>query len=139
MIYSLFFMMFFLVIMLISLGVTALHFVNLWKIFKKAGKPGWYGIIPFYNMFALANIGDTNIIWPIVSVASPVLSFIVSFAVSFGMEVFKIDYNIVNPILSLLTLLFSILSLVANFIMMINLAKKFDKDTLKKRERKKFK
>ena len=130
MVFGLFFIMFFLVTMILSLGVTALHFVDLWKIFKKAGKPGWYGIIPFYNMFVLANIGDTNIIWPIVSIALPVLSFIMSFAFSFGMEIFKINYNVAEPIFSLITLLFSILSLVANLIMMINLAKKFDKDTV---------
>ena len=130
MIFSLFFIIFFLVIMVLSLGVTALQFVAFWKVFKKAGKPGWYGIIPFYNMFVLSDIGDTNIIWPIVNVAAPVLSYIISFAFSFGMEMFKINYNVAEPILFLVTLLLSGITIVANFIMMINLAKKFDKDTV---------
>ena len=27
--------------------------IALWKIFKKAGRPGWAALIPFYNMYVL--------------------------------------------------------------------------------------
>ena len=27
--------------------------IGLWKMFEKAGEPGWIGIIPFYNMYKL--------------------------------------------------------------------------------------
>ncbi|RJQ81054.1 hypothetical protein D5S17_05930 [Pseudonocardiaceae bacterium YIM PH 21723] len=30
--------------------------VLLWKIFEKAGKPGWYAIIPIYNAYVLVKI-----------------------------------------------------------------------------------
>ena len=30
--------------------------VGLWKMFEKAGQPGWAGIIPFYNMYKLCEI-----------------------------------------------------------------------------------
>ena len=30
--------------------------ISIWKIFKKAGKPGWAAIIPIYNMYVLLKI-----------------------------------------------------------------------------------
>ncbi|MEZ4508200.1 MAG: DUF5684 domain-containing protein [Eubacteriales bacterium] len=38
----------------IALGVLAI--VALWKIFEKAGEPGWAAIIPFYNAYVLFKI-----------------------------------------------------------------------------------
>lgn len=34
---------------LFSLAVLVLYIVSMWKIFVKAGKPGWAVLIPFYN------------------------------------------------------------------------------------------
>ena len=34
---------------LFSLAVLVLYIVSMWKIFVKAGKPGWAILIPFYN------------------------------------------------------------------------------------------
>ena len=31
--------------------------VSLWKVFTKAGRPGWAAIVPFYNMWTLFEIG----------------------------------------------------------------------------------
>src|SRR5438105_12435006 len=38
---------------LVWLAVLVLVFVSLWKIFEKAGKPGWAGIVPIYNLIVL--------------------------------------------------------------------------------------
>ena len=46
----------YLITMLISLGVSILTIVALWKVFAKAGKPGWAAIIPFYNIYVLCEI-----------------------------------------------------------------------------------
>ncbi len=32
--------------------------VSLWKIFKKAGKPGWVSIIPIYNIYVICQIAE---------------------------------------------------------------------------------
>ena len=40
----------------ISLAVSALAIVALWKVFVKAGEEGWAAIIPFYNMYILYKI-----------------------------------------------------------------------------------
>lgn len=34
---------------LVALALSALTIVSLWKVFKKAGMPGWASIVPFYN------------------------------------------------------------------------------------------
>lgn len=38
------------------IAVAVLTLVAMWKIFVKAGKPGWACIIPFYNMYCLYEI-----------------------------------------------------------------------------------
>lgn len=39
---------------LIALGLVSLILiVSLWKIYKKAGKPGWASIVPIYNVIVL--------------------------------------------------------------------------------------
>ena len=39
------------------LAICVLLFVSLWKIFVKAGKPGWAAIVPIYNAWVLLEIG----------------------------------------------------------------------------------
>lgn len=41
---------------LVSLVISLLMIVALWKIFTKAGQPGWAAIIPFYNLYILLKI-----------------------------------------------------------------------------------
>ena len=40
----------------IALAVAALWIVINWKLLKKAGKPGWIALIPFYNTWSLFEI-----------------------------------------------------------------------------------
>ena len=44
--------------------------IGLWKVFIKAGKPGWYAIIPVYNMWALLELGDQQGFWCLIPVAN---------------------------------------------------------------------
>lgn len=39
--------------MIVSLCITIVSIVALWRIFKKAGKPGWASIIPIYNLVVM--------------------------------------------------------------------------------------
>jgi hypothetical protein len=41
---------------LIYLIIAVLLIASLWKVFTKAGKPGWAAIIPIYNIFVLLQI-----------------------------------------------------------------------------------
>lgn len=39
-----------------SLAISVLLIVAMWMIFKKAGKPGWASIVPFYNIYTMYEI-----------------------------------------------------------------------------------
>lgn len=44
------------ILWLIAIAVSILQLVSIWKVFKKAGKPGWASIIPIYNVIVLFDI-----------------------------------------------------------------------------------
>lgn len=50
----------FIVPMIIGLVLGILTIVGMWKVFSKAGVPGWGAIIPFYNMYLLFKITMGN-------------------------------------------------------------------------------
>ena len=43
-------------IVVLCLAAIVLNIIALWIIFKKAGKPGWASLIPFYNTYVLYDI-----------------------------------------------------------------------------------
>jgi len=51
------------IFMLIYLALIILMIAGMWKVFAKAGKPGWAAIIPFYNVFVLVEISGKDIVW----------------------------------------------------------------------------
>ena len=40
----------------ISVAVSIILLVGMWKMFSKAGEPGWASIIPLYNLYVLFKI-----------------------------------------------------------------------------------
>ena len=48
---------------LIGLAIIAVIIVSLWKVFTKAGQPGWACLIPFYNLFILVKIAGREWWW----------------------------------------------------------------------------
>jgi hypothetical protein len=67
--------------MLVALAVMVLVFVSLWKIFEKAGKPGWAGIVPIYNAIVLLEIVGRPLWW-IVLLLVPCVNFVVGILLS---------------------------------------------------------
>ncbi len=52
--------------------VSVLALIAMWKIFKKAGKPGWAAIIPVYNIWVLCEIlFNNNILWFVLFILAP--------------------------------------------------------------------
>ena len=47
----------------IYLAILVLIIISLWKIFTKAGKPGWAAIIPIYNIIVLLEIVNKPLWW----------------------------------------------------------------------------
>jgi hypothetical protein len=50
-------------IMIVYLAILLIMVISLWKIFTKAGKPGWAAIIPIYNMIVMLEIAGKPIWW----------------------------------------------------------------------------
>jgi hypothetical protein len=73
---------FILLMFLVGLAVYALVGVSLWKLFEKAGRPGWQGIVPIYNGWVLAEIAGKPGWWGIVGIAGaiPLLGIFASIA-----------------------------------------------------------
>lgn len=92
-------MAFFAAYTLVILAVAAFMIVCMWKIFVKAGKPGWAAIVPVYNIIVLMEIVGRPAWWVLLYFAS-VIPFVGWIA-----------------------------SLVVSVIVMIDLAKSFGKDT----------
>lgn len=61
--------------MLVSLAVVVVIIVALWKLFKKAGKPGWAAIIPFYNSYILCETAFGNG-WYFLFMFIPILNWV---------------------------------------------------------------
>ena len=59
----------------LSMAVTVLMIVSMWKVFTKAGKPGWAAIIPVYNTVVLFQISGLNP-WLILLSIVPFVNFI---------------------------------------------------------------
>lgn len=51
------------IIGLVWLAVVILSVVSLWKIFTKAGQPGWGAIVPFYNFILILKIAGKPWWW----------------------------------------------------------------------------
>jgi hypothetical protein len=74
---------------IVGLLVAVLVIAGLWKIFTKAGKPGWAAIIPIYNLITLLQIAGKPLWWilllfiPVVNIVIIVMIWI-SVAKAFG-------------------------------------------------------
>jgi hypothetical protein len=47
----------------IWLAVLIVVIAGMWKVFEKAGQPGWAAIVPFYNLYVLTQIAGREILW----------------------------------------------------------------------------
>lgn len=66
------FMILYWVVMLVSTVVTV---VSMWKLFTKAGKPGWASIVPIYNNIVQLEIAGRPAWWVLLSCLSHSLMF----------------------------------------------------------------
>ena len=59
-------------LLVLVLGLVAVF--GLWKLFAKAGKPGFYAIIPFLNLYTLVEITGLPVTWFWYSIIAGVLA-----------------------------------------------------------------
>jgi hypothetical protein len=65
------------VVGIIELVVIVAVLAGMWKMFVKAGKPGWAAIIPIYNVYVLTQIVGRPAWW-VVLMFIPFVSFIIA-------------------------------------------------------------
>ena len=70
--------------MLVWLAVAIVMIASMWKIFVKAGKPGWAAIIPIYNFVVLCEIAGKPAWW-VVLLFVPVVNFVVIIILSIAL------------------------------------------------------
>ncbi len=61
---------------LVSLAVMVLMTVGMWKIFAKAGQPGWASLVPFYNLYVLLKVAGRPGWWMILMII-PFVNFVI--------------------------------------------------------------
>lgn len=77
---------------IIYLAVIVFMIAAYWKIFEKAGKPGWAAIIPIYNLVVLLEIVGKPVWW-IILFLIPIVNIVIAIIVvnglakSFGKDV----------------------------------------------------
>src|ERR1700730_8378056 len=70
--------------MLVWLVIVVLWIAGMWKVFEKAGEPGWAAIVPIYNIIVLLKIVGRPLWW-IILYLIPFVSFIIHIVVSFDL------------------------------------------------------
>lgn len=63
-------------LMVFILAIALVMIVSLWKIFTKAGKPGWAAIIPIYNYIVLLEVAKKPVWWIILFII-PLVSMVI--------------------------------------------------------------
>lgn len=100
---------------LVTIAVSIIQIVALWKLFTKAGKPGWAAIVPFYNVLVMCEIAGRPAWWlammfiPIANIIFGIM-LTIDFVKSYGKD-----------------MTFAVLTVLFSFIMLPIMA--FDKNT----------
>ena len=71
-------------LLVFQLILIVLSVVGLWKLFTKAGKPGWASIIPIYNTCVMIDIAEKPIWW-ILLLFIPGVNIVISILVTIGL------------------------------------------------------
>lgn len=72
-------------VLLLELAIIVAVIAGFWKVFAKAGKPGWAAIIPIYNIIVLLQIANKPLWWIIlffIPIVNLVMAILVSIAVA---------------------------------------------------------
>ncbi len=70
---------------LVSVLIFILIVVGFWKIFEKAGEPGWAAIIPIYNLFILFKIAGKPL-WMVLLLLIPAVNIVVMILALIGIS-----------------------------------------------------
>ena len=72
------------IISLLYLVMIVAAIAGMWKVFEKAGQPGWASIVPIYNLIVLLQIVNKPIWW-IVLLLIPLINIVILIMVSIAL------------------------------------------------------
>ena len=71
---------------IVYLLILILMIAGMWKVFEKAGKPGWAAIIPIYNIIVLLQIVGKPLWW-LVLLLIPIVNLVILILISMDLAV----------------------------------------------------
>ncbi len=98
-------------LLIFQLILLVLSIVGLWKLFTKAGKPGWASIVPIYNTIVMIEMAGKPLWWilllfiPLVNIVASIL-IMIGIAKNFGRGTGTVLGLIFLPIIFMLILAF---------------------------------
>lgn len=69
---------------IVLLAVVVVMIAAMWKVFTKAGEPGWACLVPIYNIIVYLKISGKPVWWIILFII-PFVNFIIALLVSLGL------------------------------------------------------
>jgi hypothetical protein len=69
--------------LIIPLAILVLVIVAMWKVFTKAGQPGWAVLIPIYNAYVLCKIAGKPGWW-VILLFIPLVNFVIAIILAIG-------------------------------------------------------
>lgn len=66
------------IVILVQVVIAAISIVSLWKVFAKAGRPGWAAIVPFYNLYVLLGVAGRPGWWLLLFFV-PLVNLVIAF------------------------------------------------------------
>jgi hypothetical protein len=67
--------------MLVCLAFAVVFIIGVWKVFEKAGQPGWAALIPIYNAYILLKIAGRPGWWLLLFLI-PLVNLVIAFVVA---------------------------------------------------------
>ena len=67
----------------VGLAFAVIAIIALWRVFSKAGRPGWAAIIPIYNIYTLVKVSG-NSGWFTLLYFIPIVNIIIAVIVALG-------------------------------------------------------
>jgi hypothetical protein len=68
---------------LFVIAVAIVEIAAMWKVFEKAGHPGWAAIVPIYNLVVLCQVAGKSGWWVLLFLI-PIVNIIVAIVLAFG-------------------------------------------------------
>ncbi len=74
-----------LIVPLVQLAFVIVAIAGIWKVFEKAGQPGWAAIVPFYNVYVMLQIAGKPTWWLIlffIPIANLIVAILVNISIA---------------------------------------------------------